>query len=69
MDFLSFIDNWYNNHSLHGSSDYLTPIEYKEKRKLGLGDSESKNSYEFFNYIKRLLLVLSRARVASLFFP
>ncbi|SHH27154.1 Integrase core domain-containing protein [Tepidibacter thalassicus DSM 15285] len=24
--------NWYNNHRLHGSLDYLTPMEYKEKR-------------------------------------
>lgn len=26
--------NWYNNHRLHGSLDYLTPMEYKEKWKL-----------------------------------
>ena len=43
----SFLDNWYNNHRLHGSLDYLTPMEYKEKRKLELEDSEGKNSYEF----------------------
>ena len=24
--------NWYNNHRLHGSLDYLTPMEYKEKQ-------------------------------------
>ena len=24
--------NWYNNHRIHGSLDYLTPIEYKKKR-------------------------------------
>ncbi|MGB4480692.1 MAG: IS3 family transposase, partial [Caldicoprobacterales bacterium] len=23
--------NWYNNHRLHGSLNYLTPMEYKEK--------------------------------------
>lgn len=28
--------NWYNNHRLHGSLDYLTPMEYKEKKKLGV---------------------------------
>jgi len=23
--------NWYNNHRLHGSLNYLTPMEYKGK--------------------------------------
>ncbi|MGL5767359.1 MAG: IS3 family transposase, partial [Sarcina sp.] len=21
--------NWYNNHRIHGSLDYMTPVEYK----------------------------------------
>ena len=28
MDYI----NWYNNHRLHGSLDYQTPMEYKEKQ-------------------------------------
>jgi hypothetical protein len=44
---ISFLDNCSSNHRLHSSLDYLTPMEYKEKRKLQLDDSESKNSYEF----------------------
>lgn len=28
--------NWYNNHRLHGSLDYLTPMEYKEKQANGI---------------------------------
>jgi putative transposase len=30
--------NWYNNHRLHGSLDYLTPMEYKEKQANGIQD-------------------------------
>lgn len=39
--------NWYNNHRLHGSLDYLTPMEYKEQKRLELEHVESKNTYEF----------------------
>jgi putative transposase len=28
--------NWYNNHRLHGSLNYLTPMEYKENQANGL---------------------------------
>jgi len=38
--------NWYNNHRLHGSLDYLTLIEYKEQKRLESERAESKNSYE-----------------------
>lgn len=33
--------NWYNNHRIHGSLDYLTPVEYKNKKRL---ESESKDN-------------------------
>jgi putative transposase len=38
--------NWYNNHRLHGSLDYLTPMEYKEK-KLEVQYFGGKIPYEF----------------------
>ena len=42
MDYI----NWYNNHRLHGSLDYQTPMEYKEKQ-LSLNGSNDKISCEF----------------------
>ena len=33
LEFGGYI-NWYNNHRLHGSLNYLTPMEYKEKMRL-----------------------------------
>jgi hypothetical protein len=42
MDYI----NWYNNHRLHGSLGYLTPMEYKEKQ-LSLNGSKDKISCEF----------------------
>ncbi len=42
MDYI----NWYNNHRLHGSLDYLTPREYKEKQ-LVLKNFENRISCEF----------------------
>ncbi len=42
MDYI----NWYNNHRLHDSLDYLTPREYKE-RQLTVKNFGNKISCEF----------------------
>ncbi|MBV1822355.1 IS3 family transposase, partial [Anaerosalibacter bizertensis] len=31
LELMDYI-NWYNNHRIHGSLDYLTPKEYKERK-------------------------------------
>ncbi len=45
LELMDYI-NWYNNHRLHGSLDYLTPMEYKEKQ-LSFEESKHKFSCEF----------------------
>lgn len=39
--------NWYNNYRIHGSLDYLTPIEYKNKKRLESKCAEDKGSNGF----------------------
>ena len=64
MDYI----NWYNNHRLHGSLDYLTPMEYKEKQS-SLKDFRNKISCEFASILKDYFLVLSRASDSEFIYP
>lgn len=39
--------NWYNNHRIHGSLNYLTPIDYKNRSSLELKNAEVTEANEF----------------------